>query len=506
MEQNIHTLGILVNNLSPMKNEENIKIESIIELEFNTDIKVETLFDSIKVLKDVDDYVTEYDILKAKHLYEEVLGDISYRDRILKFTPKENLKCNSKYTIFINNELIKDINDNCMLLPFMSSFKTGSNAILNKPKIIYPKDNSTLKEFNKVILESNNFTNYTVQISRSKKFNPFVYEKIHIAQTSDNYASINVNVENLKLTNGNYYLKVIENDNNVESDIIQFEINSLKDMDLAVSKDDFLNYNAPKESVELKSTFPSNNSFNINPKLNILTFIFNSKIEEDDIYDYGIYFSDISSSYNQNEIDRFNYTINIEYDEIKNETKIKFIFDEEFKLYSKEQNLELNKEYICNLNILNEEYKFKFYTKIDSIFGTVADVRVECGEFISEIKDIDIIKKLYEYSLIALEEYESEFENGVPNRYISKWVKIKTAIDFINTAYLNIAKNIGSNQKTVGDISVSKSSKLPYLTEILRKLKEDLEDIEDYFDGEDRCESVVRAGQTEYPISERVSF
>lgn len=198
-----------------------------------------------------------------------------------------------------------------------------------------------------------------------------------------------------------------------------------------------------------------------------------------------------------------------------------------YKKYTSVQKLNFNNRYKIHIKINDKDIDWQFVTKLTPMFCTVKKIQEDIGEFIQGFTEEYIMSIIHRNSWEIVnrinEALESDdasditIENTItpdtetneytsPNRTVSKWVRIKTEIDLIYARYYGISYNYGSVTKTIGDITIQKSTKLPYIDELLKRLKNDLEDTEEaIFGGINFIGSAVK-GSVNYQYSERGTF
>lgn len=199
-----------------------------------------------------------------------------------------------------------------------------------------------------------------------------------------------------------------------------------------------------------------------------------------------------------------------------------------YKKYSSIQKLNFNNRYRIHLKVNDKDIDWQFITKLTPMFTTVKKIQEDIGEFIQGFTEEYIMSIIHRNSWEivnrineSLEDDEASenmiIEDSVnpdtttneytsPNRTVSKWVRIKTEIDLIYARYYGISYNYGSVSKTIGDITIEKSTKLPYIDELLKRLKQELEDVEEaIFGGINFIGSAVK-GSVNYQYSERGTF
>ncbi|AIY85394.1 bacterial Ig-like domain protein (plasmid) [Clostridium baratii str. Sullivan] len=501
MVNTVETVGIVVNSIYPLKKSTDVPIDTIIELEFNTDLKIGSLFDSVKLYKSLDE--------DFKH-FEELKGEITYSSRVIKFKPSENLESNTLYKVSIEEGILKDINNNTMLVPFTSSFKTARNENISYININYPKNNSILNKLEYINISSDKFSRYDVQISSKNDFTSIVFEKSYIPQDGD-YDSITIMLDDLKLEERNYYIRVVDKENNICSNQIQIGISDVKEFDEFEETDSFF------DDIALVKTFPSNGAINVSRKINHVYIIVTGNVKKEDINDFNIEYVSLSDEDSNDYLEINLDNLILEYNKENDTTSIFYKLNtgnsesvtrknsNSFN-YGQVETIEENMIYKITANIKNIDISYQFVSYVNPKYCTVNQIRLEAGEFLASISDIDIIKKIHEYSLEGLELYEDQVESDVPTRALKRWVKYSVLIDLCNKAYIEIAGNNGSQSKSIGDINISISRRIPYLSEILKLFKQELQDALDSMDDDSMFATAPRAGSTTYPLDSRVGF
>ena len=199
-----------------------------------------------------------------------------------------------------------------------------------------------------------------------------------------------------------------------------------------------------------------------------------------------------------------------------------------YKKYTSVQKLNFNNRYKIHIKINNKDIDWQFTTKLTPMFCTVKKIQEDIGEFIQGFTEEYIISVIHNNSWEIINRINEALENDdasenmtiedtivpntetneyiSPNRNVSKWVKIKTEIDLIYARYYGISYNYGSVTKTIGDITIQKSTKLPYIDELLKRLNDELENAEEaIFGGINFIGSAVK-GSVNYQYSERGTF
>ena len=199
-----------------------------------------------------------------------------------------------------------------------------------------------------------------------------------------------------------------------------------------------------------------------------------------------------------------------------------------YKKYTSVEKLKFNNRYKIQIKINDKDIEWQFVTRFTPMFCTVKKIQEDIGEFIQGFTEEYIMSVIHRNSWEIVNKINEALEDDTasedmsiedpivpdaetneytsPNRAVSNWVRFKTEIDLIYARYYGISYNYGSVTKTIGDISIQKSTKLPYIDELLKRLKSDLEAAEEaIFGGMNFIGSAVK-GSVNYEYSERGTF
>ena len=180
-----------------------------------------------------------------------------------------------------------------------------------------------------------------------------------------------------------------------------------------------------------------------------------------------------------------------------------------FKRFSSDQKLEYNNKYVININIKDEDFKWSFQSKLQPFFSTIKLIRNDIGDFISDYQDEKIESFIYSNSkdVVSLvnELLEDDIENvtitentdgsyETNDRAVKDWVRYKSEIDLIYAKYFGISADYGSKKKSIGDISIEKSTKLPYIDQLLGRLRSLFDEADMKIRGYNTVVSAVKAG------------
>jgi hypothetical protein len=174
-----------------------------------------------------------------------------------------------------------------------------------------------------------------------------------------------------------------------------------------------------------------------------------------------------------------------------------------------------NNRYLIHLNIDGEIIESSFRTKPNPMFATVKQIREDIGEFIPDYTDEYIESVIYQKSINVIDlidtlknqddpienvTYDTEVGTGTyitSDKAVKNWVRYATDIQLIYAKYFGISYNYGSIKKTIGDITVERNTKLPYIDQLLDWLKKAFDEADAIIRGINVVASFVKA-KTKY--------
>lgn len=181
-----------------------------------------------------------------------------------------------------------------------------------------------------------------------------------------------------------------------------------------------------------------------------------------------------------------------------------------YKKYGTVQRLKANNKYEIQICLDKDIYKWHFVTKLNPLFVSSKKIWEDIGEFIEGFTEEYINSMLYRNSVEVIElidelanadeaienvTYETDNEGNytTASRAIKNWVKYKTEIELVMARYYGISYRYGTVRKEVGDISIEKSTKLPYIDNLLDGLKDQFEEADNTIRGINIVASGVKA-------------
>lgn len=281
MNNTNESIGLRVLNVSPNHQSSNINVNSNIEITFTSDINPATFVKNIVVLEDYNKIYKNINSLKDYSQYSVVKGSISYKDKVLTYTPNEPFHTDSCYVVMLSDG-ITDITGNKMIQKHVSCFYTESVASFPRCEIISPKYGSIVNSVPEFVWKNQCSESYIFQVAKNNSFELLLYNEVIPGNKIE---------ENMKHTpefnaeEGMYYVRV-QSENGEWSDIHQIFIKAITDAVIAeedtpdmMHLDNFLD--GLQEPIEILEYFPAEDSVNISLKTNIVYIKIKGKVEED---------------------------------------------------------------------------------------------------------------------------------------------------------------------------------------------------------------------------------
>lgn len=302
------TIGLRVLHISPNHQCGNVKIHSNIDIAFSADINPGTLAKNIVVLEDYNKTYRNIDSLKDYSNYNTVKGTISYKDRILTYTPNEPFHTDSCYIVMLNDSIC-DITGNQLVKKHVSVFYTETIASYPRCEITSPKYGCITDEIPEFVWRNQCSASYIFQVSKNNDFELLLCNEIIPGNKIEDFIHYK---PVFKVQEGIYHIRV-RSDNGEWSDIHQIFIKEISDAVIAEEDtsellylDDFLE--GLEDPLEILEYFPANESINNNLKTNIIYVKIKGKINKDlikidDCYVYGESFDEEHEEYAHETVD-----------------------------------------------------------------------------------------------------------------------------------------------------------------------------------------------------------
>lgn len=237
----------------------------------------------------------------------------------------------------------------------------------------------------------------------------------------------------------------------------------------------------------------------------------------------GIDYTEQEMSINLTELCNEGDVVSITFIDVNNDIDMDIVGDRSsvFRRYGQSSRLKNNNRYHVNIAIKKKNFKWTFSSRYTPLYSNSNKIKGDTGDLLNSLTDEQVNYLLYINSKEVdeiLREYEERgdaLSGDVSDKTFaynkSQWVRYKTCIDIVNAIYLTIAGQSGSVIKKIGPINVEKTTKIPYLSDMLARFKELFKPYDDMLrNGGNTSVSVVgftRAGTSyAYPLSTRRSF
>lgn len=182
-----------------------------------------------------------------------------------------------------------------------------------------------------------------------------------------------------------------------------------------------------------------------------------------------------------------------------------------YKKYGTVKRLKENNKYEVHICLNKEIFSWTFVSKLNPLFVNSKKIWEDIGEFIEGFTEEYINSMLYRNSVEVMElidelanqddavenvTYEVDADGNYTTSYraVKNWVRYKTEIDLIYARYYGISYRYGSIRKEVGDISIQKDTKLPYIDNLLDRVKDQWDEADAIIRGVNVVASAVKAG------------
>ena len=282
-------------------NMSNVNVNSVVKITFSADVSPKSLVGNIVVFKDIHGNYTGINSLKNTNDFENIKGNVQYKERTLTFTPNEQLNVNTNYIVILNDK-IEDIIGNQLIRKEIIVFKTEPVASYPKCEIIKPAYgciSDTVPDFE----WKNQFSeSYRFQVSKTNTFDVLLKDEFIQGNKETNEIKYRLD---FKAQEGMYYARV-RSEGGEWSDVHSFFIKEVTDAVVSdqdipdMQLNDFLD--GLLEPIEILEYYPDQNEVNINLKTNIIYIKMKGKVEEervnfDSCYVFGESFDEEHGEY-----------------------------------------------------------------------------------------------------------------------------------------------------------------------------------------------------------------
>ena len=181
-----------------------------------------------------------------------------------------------------------------------------------------------------------------------------------------------------------------------------------------------------------------------------------------------------------------------------------------YKKYGTVRRFKPNNVYDVQICIDKEMISWNFVSHLNPLFVSSKKIWEDIGEFIEGFTERYINAMIYRKSVEVIEliddlanqeeaienvtyEQDEYGEYTTTYRAVKNWVKSKTEIELVMARYYGISYRYGSVKKSVGDLEIEKSTKLPYIDDLLDRLKKQFDEADKVIKGLNIVASAVKA-------------
>lgn len=296
MENSIETIGLRINRATPSDYSTGVDVNSIIEVEFNSDLDTKSIYGNFHVLKDTNRLLVGKPSSIDVKDFEPVKGSLSYKDRVIIFKPVGQLDKSCRYILYVPKYSIKDFKGRVSMVDYISSFDTDGYSSDKPCNVIFPTDNSVINTLTKIEVENIGAEKYIIQISKNKDFENGVYDRV----VSSNI--VTDDISNFGIGEGSYYIRA--KSTNGDFGITSFfTLRTLPDT-LVSDEDEPFIYQAldgVDNLITLEESFPT--GINVHEKTNVSYMKFDGIVNLSDIdfYESGLFEKGVESEEYENE-------------------------------------------------------------------------------------------------------------------------------------------------------------------------------------------------------------
>lgn len=283
MNNTNETIGLRVLSVSPSHQSTNINVNSSIDIEFSADIDPSSFVKNIVVLEDHNHIYKNVNSLKDYSQYSVVRGSISYKDKILSYTPSEPFHTDTCYVVMLSDG-ITDITGNKMIKKHVSCFYTESVASFPRCEIVSPKYGSIVNEMPEFVWKNQLSESYIFQVSKTNTFELLLCDRVIPGNKIQELIKYK---PDFQAEEGMYHVRV-KSENGEWSDVHQVFIKTITDAVVAsedvpeiMRLDEFMD--GLQEPIEILEYYPPQGSVNISLKTNIIYIKMRGKVDEDRI-------------------------------------------------------------------------------------------------------------------------------------------------------------------------------------------------------------------------------
>lgn len=271
MINSIETVGLKVEKITPGEYSTDVDVNSLIEIEFNSELDVKTIVSNIFILKDTNRLVhgkpTELDL----ESFEQVKGSLTYKNRVVIFRPLNQLDSATRYIVYVPKGSVRDFKGRVSLANYIATFDTDGFAMLPPCGVVYPSNNSIINSLKKIEVEDIDSPTYVVQISKNSDFENGIYDEVIETNSIE---------QNFNIGDGSYYIRARAT-NGVFGEVAYFTIRTIPETLVSDEDEPFVYQPIEDELVEFVHGSP--NGINSSEKSNLVYMKFNGIIPLEEI-------------------------------------------------------------------------------------------------------------------------------------------------------------------------------------------------------------------------------
>jgi hypothetical protein len=177
--------------------------------------------------------------------------------------------------------------------------------------------------------------------------------------------------------------------------------------------------------------------------------------------------------------------------------------------YSAEKRLMENQKYTFSFVVDGVECVYSFTSRYSPLYSTIKVIRSDYWELLEELTDELVLFHIWQNSQLVREiaDVELNFPDDKPNYAVKQYVRYKTEYDLVRALLITISTKAGAQEKHLGEFKITNEYKTPELEEILKRLKELVDEWEKALGVVVAPRGAVKAGRNfPFPLNGRVSF
>lgn len=176
--------------------------------------------------------------------------------------------------------------------------------------------------------------------------------------------------------------------------------------------------------------------------------------------------------------------------------------------YGNQPRLLNNQRYTLVLKAKGVTHQTTFTSRYSPLYSTSRILRNDLAEMFEKVSDDVLNFTIWQTSLLADEiASEENFTDGKPNFAVKQYVRYKSVYDLLRRILLHLSSSAGSINKILGEFTISKSIKAPYVKDLLSTIDAEVKKWESAITTPLQNRGAVRAGTNfPYPINPRADF